>query len=146
MRDRGLSSDDYRVVAAAPREVPSYLSASDAGLAFIKKCFSKIASSPTKYAEYLGCGLPLIINQGIGDSDALIEDEQVGALISEFNAAEYSAAARLIENLAQDPETSRLHSRAVAEKLFDVKKIGAENYARLYSRLSADKNDSLAAH
>src|SRR5687768_7432269 len=36
---------------------PSYLSAADAGLSFIKSCFSKIASSPTKNAEYLACGL-----------------------------------------------------------------------------------------
>jgi glycosyltransferase involved in cell wall biosynthesis len=70
MRERRLNEGSYTVMASSSRDVPSYLSASDAGLAFIKPCLSKLASSPTKYAEYLGCGLPLIINSGIGDSDA----------------------------------------------------------------------------
>src|SRR5258708_36774615 len=80
MKARGFGESDYTVLAATSREVPSYLSAADAGLAFIKPCFSKLASSPTKYAEYLGCGLPLIINCGIGDSDTLIMREKAGVL------------------------------------------------------------------
>ena len=55
MRSRGIADRDYTVLGVTPRDVPSYLSASDAGVAFIKPCFSKLASSPTKYAEYLGC-------------------------------------------------------------------------------------------
>ena len=43
-----------------------------------------MASSPTKNGEYLACGLPLIINAGIGDSDALIDQWQAGVLIEEF--------------------------------------------------------------
>jgi len=50
MKARGVSESDYAVLRSAPRDVPSYLSAGDAGLAFIKPCFSKLASSPTKYA------------------------------------------------------------------------------------------------
>src|SRR5712692_297833 len=89
MQTRGISERDYTVLAASPRDMPSYLSGADAGLAFIKPCFSKLASSPTKYAEYLGCGLPLIINAGVGDSDVLITREYVGALVRGFDEAEY---------------------------------------------------------
>jgi hypothetical protein len=92
MQQRGIPETDYTVLSAAPRDVSAYLSASDAGLAFIKPCFSKIASSPTKYAEYLACGLPLIINAGIGDSDSLLEDN-VGTLVSDFSEAQLENAA-----------------------------------------------------
>ena len=87
MAERGIETGNYSVRSVRGRDVPSYLAASDAGLAFIKPCFSKIASSPTKYAEYLASGLPLIINSGIGDSDALINNEGAGSLITEFSEA-----------------------------------------------------------
>ncbi|HXD32578.1 MAG TPA: glycosyltransferase [Pyrinomonadaceae bacterium] len=132
MKGRGIETARYSVVAAASRDVPSYLSASDAGIAFIKPCFSKLASSPTKYAEYLACGLPLVINAGIGDSDSLISEEYAGVLIQEFNRKEYEEAAAIIEDYAQDAETNRALARGIAERLFDVKTVGVGRYAGLY--------------
>ncbi len=135
MRERGLNERDYSVVAVTPQDVPSYLSASDAGVAFIKTCFSKLASSPTKYAEYLGCGLPLIINAGIGDSDMLVNDENAGVLVQDLTGAEYARAAAIIEQMASNHEQSHDRSRKLAERLFDVRQIGASRYARLYQRV-----------
>jgi len=132
MRERGVGESDYTVLASKPQDVPSYLSAADAGLAFIKPCFSKLASSPTKYAEYLGCGLPLIINEGVGDSDALITREKVGALVRAFDELEYANASAAIEGFAGYPEQTRRRTREVAERLFDVRRVGAERYVRLY--------------
>ena len=135
MRARGSSDDQYTVIAANPRDVASYLSAADAGLAFIKPCFSKLASSPTKYAEYLACGLPLIINSGVGDSDALITHEQIGALVRDFTEEDYGSAWATISALIGYPDQSRRRAREVAERLFDVRKIGVERYAHLYERV-----------
>ncbi len=84
MRKRNVAADHFSVVSVPARLVPSYLSAADAGLSFIKRCISKIASSPTKNAEYLACGLPLIINRGIGDSDVLVDEWQAGVLLEQF--------------------------------------------------------------
>lgn len=135
MKARGLGVPDYTVLASASRDVPSYLSAAEAGLAFIKPCFSKQASSPTKYAEYLGCGLPLIINQGVGDSDILITGEKTGALVRNLDEAEYAQAASIIAGLVGEPEQTRRHAREVAERLFDVRRIGTERYVRLYEKV-----------
>ncbi|MCM3900171.1 MAG: hypothetical protein ND866_00540 [Pyrinomonadaceae bacterium] len=137
MKERGVESSRYTILAAAPKDVSSYLSASDAGLAFIKPCFSKLASSPTKNAEYLACGLPLIINAGIGDSDALITREGVGALVTDFSEAEYARAILTIEKLARDTDLTRTRTRDVAERLFDVRVAGAERYSRLYETVLA---------
>jgi len=142
MTARGISDSDYGVIASRPRDVPSYLSAADAGLAFIKPCFSKLASSPTKYAEYLGCGLPLIINAGVGDSDALITEEGIGALVLDFNQTEYAKAIEIIEGFTGDREQTRRRTRAVAETLFDVRKVGAERYGRLYERVLEIRSES----
>ncbi len=134
MSDRGISQDHYTVKAVSPKDVAGYLSACDAGLAFIKPCFSKLASSPTKTAEYLACGLPLVVNAGIGDSDSLVTDEQAGVLVRKLDPQEYARAASEILGLAGQPDIRR-RMREVAAKLFDVRRVGVERYARLYERV-----------
>lgn len=134
MRERGIGQDRYTVRAVSSQEVAGYLAACDAGLAFIKPSFSKLASSPTKTAEYLACGLPLVINAGIGDSDSLVTREQVGVLVTDMNREAYALAAREINRLVARPDTRR-RTREVADRLFDVRTVGVERYARLYERV-----------
>jgi glycosyltransferase involved in cell wall biosynthesis len=135
MRARGIDETRYTVRAAAPAEVSSYLSASDAGVAFIKPCFSKLASSPTKTAEYLACGLPVVLNAGVGDSDALVTRERLGALVRDFSTEDYRRAASQVLEMSADPEATRAHARAAVERLFDVRRTGLERYARLYRKV-----------
>jgi glycosyltransferase involved in cell wall biosynthesis len=136
MNERGMSdNDDFRIVSALASDVPSYLSAADAGLAFIKPCFSKQASSPTKYGEYLACGLPLIINAGIGDSNALILKDRAGVMVNVFNSDAYREAAISLAEFTADASQTRQHSRAIAERRFDVRTTGAARYADLYDKL-----------
>src|ERR1043166_5226547 len=135
MRSRGIEVQDYKIVSSSPQDVPAYLAAGDAGLAFIKACFSKLASSPTKYAEYLGCGLPLIINAGVGDSDALVTEHRAGVLINDFAEDDYLKAIKQLTPLLDQPENARQRMRRVAEQLFDLQSVGVAGYARLYQRV-----------
>ncbi|HEX5965428.1 MAG TPA: glycosyltransferase [Pyrinomonadaceae bacterium] len=134
MSNRNVPADQFSVLTVPAREVPSYLSAADAALSFNKPSFSKIASSPTKNGEYLACGLPLIMNAGIGDSDALIDEWSAGVLLEEFTDAEYEAAGEAIEKMVAQPG-ARQSARAVAERLFDLQTVGVERYAALYERV-----------
>ncbi len=133
MAARNVAEKNFSVLAVASSDVPSYLAAADIGLAFIKRCVSKLASSPTKNGEYLACGLPLVINAGVGDSDALIHDWKAGVLIDEFNDESFAEAGRQVDAAVQDPE-ARTHARSVAEQVFDLK-IAGERYAALYERV-----------
>ena len=134
MNSRNIKTSNYSVLSVAAGDVPSYLAAADAGLSFIKRCVSKVASSPTKNGEYLACGLPVIINEGIGDSDALVDEWHAGVLIEEFNETEYEAAAREIEAMVTAPE-ARVKARRVAEQLFHLETVGGARYAALYRRV-----------
>jgi len=134
MSSRNIGADSFSVLGVPSAAVPSYLAAADAGLAFIKRCISKMASSPTKNGEYLACGLPLIINAGVGDSDALINDWKAGVLIENFTEEEYAEAARGVEAMTAADDV-RLKTRSVAEQLFDLNAIGAERYASLYEKV-----------
>jgi glycosyltransferase involved in cell wall biosynthesis len=134
MNEHGIGTTQYLVKKLASADVPSYLSAGDAGIAFYKPGFSKLATSPVKVSEYLACGLPMIMNAGIGDSDALAEEFKVGVLVNEFSPEEYDRAAAEIERLVNRPE-GRTKVRAVAENLFDLRRVGTERYASLYERV-----------
>ena len=134
MDSRNIGPDHYSIFSVAATEVPSYLAAADAGLSFIKRCESKVASSPTKNGEYLACGLPLILNAGIGDSDSLINDWKAGVLIEEFNERAYGDAAAAIQTWVGSPG-ARGKARRVAEELFDLNAVAAERYASLYERV-----------
>jgi len=134
MRARDVGADNFSVRAVASADVPSYLAAADVGLAFIKRCVSKIASSPTKNAEYLACGLPLVINAGVGDSDVLINEWKAGVLIEDFSEEDYLRAAREIEAMIDEPQV-RESARTVAERVFDLATIAGERYASLYERV-----------
>ncbi|MGH9879823.1 MAG: hypothetical protein ACRD6N_00205, partial [Pyrinomonadaceae bacterium] len=89
---------------------------------------------------YLACGLPLIINAGIGDSDTLVTRDGLGALVGEFSEAEYAGALDTIEQLASTPEATRNRARAVAEQLFNLETVASMRYARLYERVLAAEN------
>jgi glycosyltransferase involved in cell wall biosynthesis len=135
MNKRGITTAQYTVLSAAPSEVSSYLSAGDAGIAFYKPAFSRMATSPVKIAEYLACGLPQVINAGIGDSDAMVTTERIGALVSNFSEGEYANAAAVVEDFVGYPDQTRRRAREIAERLFDVRRIGVQRYGRLYENL-----------
>jgi len=137
MSARGVGEDHFSVRAVAPKEISSYLAAGDVGISFIKRCLSKLASSPTKNGEYLACGLPIVINSGIGDSDALVNESPPAVLVNDFNEREFDDAWAAIRKLVNEPNI-RTKVRMLAEKVFDLETVGASRYARLYEAVLQD--------
>lgn len=133
MSERGINPNQFTVRKVAPAEVAGYLSAADAGIAFYKPTFSRMATSPVKVSEYLACGLPVIVNAGVGDSDTFVANQKVGAVVKDFNEGEYEQTFKTIESLLAGDVQER--ARAVAENFFDVRIIGLERYARLYEKV-----------
>ena len=132
---RGLLGDraaDVRPVA--PEHVPGELRPGDVGLCLLWPSFAKIASAPTRLAEYLAAGMPVAVTPGVGDLDALVEETGVGVLVHDETEAGLAAAARRLRELAEDP---RMHERCreVARDRFGLDR-GAGSYAVLYRRLA----------
>jgi len=136
-RERGISPDLYFVRSASHSEVAEWLSASEIGLCLIKQARSKRGSSPVKFAEYLSVGLPVVSTDGIGDCTRVIENEKVGVVLRETNAAAYREAVKQLSNLcAEDPEELARRCRKTAEKEFSLESVGVERYRKIYKRLS----------
>ncbi|HVE59277.1 MAG TPA: glycosyltransferase, partial [Pyrinomonadaceae bacterium] len=126
---------DFFIQKVAPAEIPQYLSAADAAVSFIKPCYSKQASSPTKNAEYLACGLPLVVNGGVGDTTELTEADEVGVVIESFSAEGYQNALLKLNKLLEDKAALAGKCRESARKRFDLFNVGGERYRRLYRNL-----------
>jgi glycosyltransferase involved in cell wall biosynthesis len=131
LRDRGFGHDDFSVRSVPPTEVPRYLGAADLAVSFIKACYSKQSSSPTKIAEYLACGLPILANSGVGDVDATIENNSLGAIVDSFDNAAYIKGFRKVSELTSVPE----RARGTAAREFDLQTVGGERYRRLYNNI-----------
>lgn len=134
LRELGIDETDFLVARVTPQEVPRYLRAADLAISFIKSCYSKQSSSPTKIAEYLASGLPIVANTGVGDVDKLLEANRVGVLLDEFSTEAYMRALDEIDELRQVENFGAL-ARQVARREFDLVATGGTRYQRLYRRL-----------
>ncbi len=61
-------------------DVPQWLRGCDAALLVREHTITNRVASPTKFAEYLACGLPVLISEGIGDFSAAVATEGLGVV------------------------------------------------------------------
>ncbi len=134
MLSKGLSSDDFLVKSIHYRDVPEWLSVSDATVFFIKPLFSKKSSCPTKFAESLACGIPVITNSGIGDCDKIINEAGVGISINDFSTGSYLLAIDKIRELVNNTQDIRRVCRRAAERYFSLED-GIAKYLEIYRTL-----------
>lgn len=134
LKEAGFTEGDFLVKKVPPSEVFEYLIAADAALSIVKKSFSSNSRSPTKIAEYLAAGLPIVASSGVGDLDELIENEKIGAVLGGFSKQDYLEALKRIEDLLKD-KNLRAHCRKTAYKYFDLETVGGEKYRGIYRKL-----------
>lgn len=124
------------VRSATPDEMPRLLPAGDVGVSFIRPCFSKQGSSPTKVAEYLAAGMPLVMNAGIGDIADLAVEHEACVVIPSYDDAVLERAARSALELARRPYEARAAAtRQVARARYGMRELGVPRYEELYRRL-----------
>ena len=90
------------------------------------------AAMPTKIGEFLACGRPIVVNEGLGDMDQFIEEFDAGVILDGTQSNLEESAARLA-SLLTDSETP-YRCRALAEKYFSMD-IGANKYLDLYAQI-----------
>jgi glycosyltransferase involved in cell wall biosynthesis len=96
--------------------------------------FSKIFSCPTKFGESLACGLPVVINSGIGDTEEIVRKERIGVVINEFSPRGYKKAAEELKILLSEKDELRYRCRSVAERYFSLD-CGIGQYEQIYHSL-----------
>ena len=90
------------------------------------------AAMPTKIAEFLASGRPVVVSKGIGDMDCFLNEFKAGVIIDTENDSLLDKASELLE-LLNDPETPS-QCRALAEKYFDIES-GVSTYVKTYDQI-----------
>ncbi len=129
----GIVPSAVELVAADHEDVPRHIARMHVGAAVVKPCYSAIARAPTKLAEYLGCGVPCVTNDGGGDTRSIVENNRVGVALSGFSEPSLNRDTDRLLALVDDPAT---RSRCVdaARRIFSVDD-GVAAYRRVYAQL-----------
>ena len=133
--DRDLSiGENVLICSARHDDIRNYLVAADVAVLMREPHPLNQVASPTKFAEYTMCGLPVITSRGIGDLDQLVAEYDLGELLDSFEQA--PAAARRARELSQ-LERERLAARA--RMLFSLESVidsWSEVYRNVYRSTS----------
>lgn len=100
-----------------PEEVGDRLTGCDYGLLIREQNTTNDVASPVKFAEYLSCGLKVIISEGIGDYSSFVVREKCGHLSNDLDLQ--------LQNLSLN---ERKRNQQIAHKFFRK-----ENYIKEYN-------------
>jgi glycosyltransferase involved in cell wall biosynthesis len=134
LKDKNISKDKYKIMSLTRSEVADWLKIADVSVFFIKPCFSKQFSCPTKLAESLACGVPVVINSGIGDTDSFVKDNKVGVVIDSFAPEVLKDGVSRLIKLLKDGIVLEKRCRKLAEDEFSLEK-GVDTYRRIYNQV-----------
>jgi glycosyltransferase involved in cell wall biosynthesis len=93
-----LPSDTFTVRTANHSEVPALLNASDIGFLLLRASPNIRTSSPVKFAEYLNCGLPVVITPEVGDYSEFVRQNGVGRVLGPDQTLDQGFAAEILSN------------------------------------------------
>jgi glycosyltransferase involved in cell wall biosynthesis len=129
-----LNVGEEKIFTVSQTRMPQIIHEYAFGLAVCKlnAGASLTAAMPTKIAELLATGRPVVVNKGLGDMDELLLNSGAGVVLDGSTANLIENVDRLI-TLVENPETP-INCRALAERHFDLK-VGIAKYDKLYNLL-----------
>lgn len=125
--------DRSRVIvdSLARKQVPGALSLCHYSVFFCKPTYSRKGTSPTRLAELIACGVKIISNKDVGDSEEHILQHKLGYVFEGFGDEDFKQFIREFE-LRKDFSKEALHQSS--EKLFSLEE-GIRKYRQIYQRL-----------
>ena len=138
-RDAGLEDRDVLVLRAEPADVPRWLSLFRLGVFFLRPSYAAKATGFAKLGEFLGAGVPVVTNTGVGDVDRILASDRSGIVLPGLTDRDLSAFAhKALPFLEGDqvPEPIRQQCRIVAAEHFALTE-GTRRYRAIYDSLAA---------
>ena len=121
------------IISATYSEMPKLVRESHFGIAICKQGNqdSLAAAVPTKIAEFLASGRPVIVSKGIGDLDQMLPSTHTGVIIDESDSLQN--VAQQICDLVNDLKTPE-RCRELAIRHFDME-TSIDRYIEIYDRM-----------
>jgi glycosyltransferase involved in cell wall biosynthesis len=130
----GRLGERMTIAPSAPEDVQTILQGQTASVMFFTDGLSKLGSSPTRMAEILGCGMPVVANDGVGDVAFVIRQYRVGVLADSDEPDAMAQAWDALLALLDDPDIGT-RCRQAAEEIFSLA-AGTAAYSELYAELT----------
>jgi glycosyltransferase involved in cell wall biosynthesis len=130
---KNIPTDQLIIKSANRNEVPSLINVSNGTVFFIKQSFSKMASSPTKKAELMSMGIPIVCNSKIGDTERIINEGKTGFVCTDFDQNNYEKAVKALLSFPNTKEEkTRIRNQAIAQ--FSLLE-GSNRYYEMYETI-----------
>jgi glycosyltransferase involved in cell wall biosynthesis len=120
--------------------VPDAIRVHGISLMFFTEGLGKLGSAPTRLAEALGSGIPIVANKGVGDVEDIIKKNNIGVIVEGDSKKQMEEAFQRLQVLLQDPELSN-RCFNTAKSIFSLDK-GTEMYHKIYKAILNKKNIS----
>jgi len=127
----GVDPDKVITKKASRTEVPLLLSLSDYSVFFIRPCYSKLSSSPTKHGEIMAMGIPLVTNSGVGDVKDIVTRYNAGIVLDEFTEAAFESA---VDTIVSGHSYDTAAIRRGAEEFYSLQ-LAVEKYNKIYREI-----------
>ncbi len=127
----GLPEGKIITTHAQRHEVPVFLSFSSYSLFFIKPCYSKISSSPTKHGEIMAMGIPVITNAGVGDVKEIMERYDAGIVLDDLSE---NAMKLAVEKIISKPMFDKEKIKRGAEEIYSLEH-AVQAYRKVYEKI-----------
>lgn len=127
----GLPGNKIIVKNAKRSEVPALLSFSKYSVFFIKPCYSKQSSSPTKHGEIMAMRIPVITNAGVGDVADIVEKYQSGIVMKDLNEKEFLLATN---SMSEEISFDKNAIRNGAKEYYNLDR-AIEKYHEIYQNI-----------
>lgn len=129
-----LLGQRLRITPRRPDEMPDAVSRHTVSVMFYAGGeVSELGRSPTRMAEVLGSGIPVVANEGVGDVASIVRENRVGVILEGPEPLHIEKAIQeLKELLIEDGLPERC--RETAEKLFSLE-AGTDAYRRIYESI-----------
>jgi glycosyltransferase involved in cell wall biosynthesis len=131
------------IVSELSKNMPDAVQRHDLSVMFFTEGLSKLGSAPTRMAEVLGCGLPVVVNEGVGDVAEIVRKNNVGVIVKGGSKGQIEEALDALIVLMKDPELTN-RCRSIAETKFSLQ-VGTDAYRKIYSTIINSKDTSCAA-
>lgn len=97
-----LPASAWRVEFRPHRELAGLLAAADAGCLLRRRSVVNRVASPLKFAEYLACGLPVLIGPEVGQYSGLVQDRGLGVVVDPDRQDDWPDAVERLRTMLAD--------------------------------------------
>ena len=94
-------------------------------------------------AAALGCGIPVVVNEGVGDVAEIVRKNNVGVIVEGISKEKMEKAFESLLTLMKDPKLNA-RCRSTSENLFSLKS-GTESYRKIYNSIINNKDSTCVA-